>query len=134
MQVTTFGFEDPCPDRIVFPCQTHSSKVTEIVTGLEDLSECDGVWTRRDSKNLEIQNFALGIKTADCAPIAFWDEEKYGIIHCGWRGLVGGIVEEALEIFNPPRSPFRKGGEPDCATAIEQLPDEGGFLSVIPLS
>jgi len=41
---------------------------------------------------------ALGIVTADCAPVLFCDE-KAGVIgaaHAGWRGAVGGILEATI--------------------------------------
>lgn len=84
--------QEETPSGVIFPNQTHSTRIVEIITGQEDLTECDGVWTR-DSQ------FILGIQTADCAPICFWDDEKFGIIHAGWRGLCDGIIENMLEIF-----------------------------------
>lgn len=41
---------------------------------------------------------ALGILTADCAPVLFADPEAkvIGAAHAGWRGAVGGIVEATL--------------------------------------
>jgi len=98
MRVEVFGPEAVIPPGIIFPQQTHSCNIQEIVTGMEDLTDCDGIWCSRDSK------LQLGIKTADCAPIAFWDDHKYGIIHAGWRGLVGGIIENMLEIFDTPEA------------------------------
>jgi copper oxidase (laccase) domain-containing protein len=76
----------------LFPNQTHGTRIVEIVTGTEDLTACDGIWTR-DSQ------FLLGVQTADCAPICFQDSEKFGIVHAGWRGLCDGIIEKMLEIF-----------------------------------
>ncbi len=36
---------------------------------------------------------------ADCAIIAFWDNEKIGICHAGWRGLITGIVDGMVSNF-----------------------------------
>ncbi len=42
-------------------------------------------------------NLALGITTADCAPIAVWTTEgAVAAIHAGWRGLAAGIVGQAV--------------------------------------
>lgn len=39
----------------------------------------------------------LAVHTADCAPIAVVaDAGAIAVIHAGWRGLVGGIVERAV--------------------------------------
>ena len=51
----------------------------------------DGFYTNR-------KNDAYGIKTADCIPLILWNPKKtilFGL-HCGWRGLLFGIVEKAL--------------------------------------
>ncbi len=51
----------------------------------------DGFYTNRKKE-------AYGIKTADCIPLILWNPKKtilFGL-HCGWRGLLAGIVEKAL--------------------------------------
>ena len=41
---------------------------------------------------------ALAILTADCAPIALASPEGViGAVHAGWRGLVAGVVDRAVE-------------------------------------
>ena len=42
---------------------------------------------------------ALGILTADCAPVLLADERAgvVGAAHCGWRGALAGIAEAVLE-------------------------------------
>lgn len=44
-------------------------------------------------------NIILSVTSADCLPIFLFDPVKrvVGILHCGWRGVVKGIVENALE-------------------------------------
>jgi copper oxidase (laccase) domain-containing protein len=40
---------------------------------------------------------ALLVRTADCAPVALASPEGVvAIVHAGWRGLVGGVVEATL--------------------------------------
>jgi polyphenol oxidase len=40
---------------------------------------------------------ALAVHTADCAPVALVaDEGIVGAVHAGWRGLVAGVIEEAV--------------------------------------
>lgn len=39
----------------------------------------------------------IAVQTADCAPIALIAEGgAIGVVHAGWRGLLGGVVETAL--------------------------------------
>lgn len=42
---------------------------------------------------------AIGVWTADCLPVVLWDQEGRGaaILHCGWRGLFGGIIDRGVE-------------------------------------
>lgn len=46
-------------------------------------------------------NIILGIKTADCAPVLFFDEIDgiIGAAHAGWRGALNGIVENTIKIM-----------------------------------
>lgn len=84
-------------DGVIFPGQTHSKNIIEITTGGENLQNCDGLITSN------INNFSLGVKTADCGAICFYDDKKYGILHVGWRGLVDGIIEKMLDFFIKPK-------------------------------
>ena len=95
MQIKTYKPTEKLPENLVLPQQVHGTKIIEIITGEEDLAECDGIWTKDKSK-------LLGIKTADCAPIAFWEDDKWGIIHAGWRGFYDGIIEKMLGNFKNP--------------------------------
>jgi len=44
-------------------------------------------------------NIALGILTADCAPILFADAEArvIGAAHAGWKGAISGVIESAID-------------------------------------
>ena len=46
----------------------------------------------------ERRDVALGIVTADCAPVLFMDLERniVGAAHAGWRGAVQGILEATI--------------------------------------
>ena len=96
MEIKTLSPDQPSPQGLLFPHQVHGNKIIEIKTGQEDLSDCDGIWTAQ--KN----NFPLGVQTADCAPIIFYDDEKYGLIHAGWRGCVNGVIEKMNALFDTP--------------------------------
>lgn len=96
MNVRTFAPHEPLPSGVILPQQTHGTRVVEIITGDENLSATDGIFTHD-------LRFLLGIRTADCAPIAVWDDEKFGVVHAGWRGLVDGIIDNFLENFTAPQ-------------------------------
>lgn len=44
-------------------------------------------------------DLALGILTADCQPVLFADAEAHvvGAAHAGWRGALGGVLENTIE-------------------------------------
>lgn len=45
------------------------------------------------------RHIGLGVVTADCVPVVLYDKVHHAvvIIHAGWRGLVQGVITEALE-------------------------------------
>lgn len=52
----------------------------------------DGVLTDR-------KDLVLVIRTADCTPVLLWNPQKdiIGALHCGWRGILKGIIREAIK-------------------------------------
>ncbi len=41
------------------------------------------------------------VLTADCFPVALYDPDRpvAGLFHCGWRGLVKGILEKGIDLL-----------------------------------
>ena len=50
----------------------------------------------------QVKNTAIGILTADCAPILFYDPQKKIIacVHAGWRGALNGVIKNTVKKFN----------------------------------
>lgn len=42
------------------------------------------------------------VMVADCVPVALVGETRSGVAHAGWRGLCGGVIEEALKALDEP--------------------------------
>ncbi len=77
--------------------QIHGREVVVVddikkIHGIQNLPKADGIVTN-------LKNVAIGIITADCAPIIFYDEENHiiGACHAGWRGAKLGIIQETVE-------------------------------------
>lgn len=71
--------------------QVHGAEVLTITAaGQGSGSEADGAWTRTPG-------CPLAVMTADCAPVVLVAEQGFAVVHAGWRGLVGGIVEVAAQ-------------------------------------
>jgi len=85
--------------------QVHGPVVVEAGAAWDTLPEADAMVTRAPG-------VALGIVTADCAPVLFHDA-KAGVIgaaHAGWKGAVGGVLEAtiaAMEALGATRSGLR---------------------------
>ena len=77
--------------------QVHGDKVVAVddikkIHGTQNLPKADGIVTN-------LKNITIGIVTADCAPIIFYDEEKQviGACHAGWKGAKLGIIQETVK-------------------------------------
>lgn len=73
--------------------QVHSADVVHVTEAWPA-----GAGPRADAMVTERRDVALGIITADCAPILFADRGAgvIGAAHAGWRGAVGGIIEATV--------------------------------------
>lgn len=80
-------------EKIFILHQTHSSQVVSVTSKepFEKTPYADALVTNQS-------NIFLGIKTADCAPVLLADVDNrvIGAAHAGWRGAVGGILENTL--------------------------------------
>ena len=77
--------------------QVHGTEVvvidaTEKIYGNQGLPKADAIVTN-------LPNVAIGLFTADCAPILFFDEEKniVAAAHAGWRGARLGVVKSVID-------------------------------------
>lgn len=93
--------------RLVSLRQVHGPAVVEAEPGWASLPEADAMVTNRPG-------LALGIITADCAPVLFHDPVAgvAGAAHAGWRGAVAGVLEATVEAM------VRLGAEPARITAV----------------
>ena len=81
---------------ICFMEQTHSNEVV-LVTEDNVNTPCfvaDGLVTK-------LSHIALAVMTADCLPLMLLHPETglIAAIHCGWRGIVRGIIPNALHLM-----------------------------------
>jgi YfiH family protein len=81
------------PDRLLTLCQVHSP--TAVVA--------DKPWERTppdaDAIVTSTPGLAIGILTADCAPVLFCDPEARVVAaaHAGWRGALSGVVDATVD-------------------------------------
>ncbi len=48
----------------------------------------------------EIEAAAFGIRTADCVPVLLFSQKGNAALHCGWRGVLGGLLPRILGEFS----------------------------------
>lgn len=79
--------------RLVAGFQVHSADAMLVAEPFDRdaAPKLDGLATRRG-------DIALGVLTADCAPVLLEDAEArvVGACHAGWRGALGGVVEATI--------------------------------------
>jgi polyphenol oxidase len=81
------------PDRLVTCYQVHGPRAVAL----------DRPWRREDRPRADAMvtctpGIALGILTADCAPVLLADAEArvIGAAHAGWRGAVSGVLDATV--------------------------------------
>ena len=75
--------------------QVHGTEIQEWGERPSDPARVDAHLTTR-------QDLALLVLVADCLPVALSGGEQVAMVHCGWRGLAGGILAKAVERFDSP--------------------------------
>jgi YfiH family protein len=88
--------------------QVHSAEVVEVNTPWQP-----GAGPKADAMVTKRGGVALGVVTADCAPILLSDTQAgvVGAAHAGWRGAVTGVIEATVAAMT------RLGARPDRIAA-----------------
>jgi len=88
-------------DKIVMPHQVHGVKAVVVDEQLLKLdSEGRGeVLEGVDALITALPGILIGVSTADCIPLLFFDRQKRvaAAVHAGWRGTVTRIAEHTLQ-------------------------------------
>jgi polyphenol oxidase len=81
------------PDALLGLTQVHGAEVVHAKMGW-----AVGQGPRADAMVTDRPGLALGIITADCAPVLLCDPEAgvIGAAHAGWRGAVAGVLEATV--------------------------------------
>ena len=84
-------------DRVAQGRQVHGTDVKRW-TGPPDGAPLDDV----DGHVTDAAGVGLLVLAADCLPVALASRSRVAMVHCGWRGLAGGILERAVAHFDDP--------------------------------
>ncbi|NDV46227.1 peptidoglycan editing factor PgeF [Paludibacter sp. 221] len=91
------------PERLIIPFQTHGNEIREINESFFQMDESaktdylygvDALFTNE-------KNICIGVTTADCVPLLFYDKHKHVVaaVHAGWRGTCLRIAEKVINTF-----------------------------------
>lgn len=90
-------------DKIIIPYQTHGTEIREIDETFFELNskQKEGFLNGVDALITKLPSICIGITTADCVPMLFFDPVKKVIAaaHAGWRGTCGKIAEKTILTF-----------------------------------
>lgn len=89
----SFIINDLNLDQLAFLNQTHSIDgmvIDQIIPAFDK----EGDYLITDKKSI-----GIGVMTADCLPIVFYDEKSHvaAVAHAGWRGTVAGVAVQTLK-------------------------------------
>jgi polyphenol oxidase len=95
-------------EKLVGLMQVHGADVVEVTEPWQP-----GAGPSADAMVTTRTGVALGVVTADCAPILLSDAQAgvVGAAHAGWRGAVAGVIEATVAAMT------RLGAQPDRITA-----------------
>ena len=89
------------PERVAMGWQVHGADLREWDAAPEGGGFADpgAELDRVDGHLTSAPGVALLVLVADCLPVALAGDGRVAMLHCGWRGLAGGIVERAVAEF-----------------------------------
>ncbi len=112
------------PERVLIGRQVHGTEIQErdaapdpngfAVPGSARPAEVDGQVTRASG-------LAPLVFVADCLPVALAGPDAVAMLHCGWRGLAGGIVAKSVEATGARAAAIGPGIGPCCYEVGEEV-------------
>jgi polyphenol oxidase len=85
--------------RLVRGYQVHGSvirRVTCAAPGQEPLAGASAPTCEADGQATALRGVAMMVLSADCLPVALGCVGAVAMVHAGWRGLAGGVLEEGV--------------------------------------
>jgi polyphenol oxidase len=111
-------------ERVAMGWQVHGTELREWDAAPENggYAAPGAELARVDGHLTTTPDVGLLVLVADCLPLALAGGGRVAMLHCGWRGLAGGIVERALERFDePPAAAIGPGIGPCCYEVGEEV-------------
>jgi polyphenol oxidase len=112
------------PDRVVIARQVHGAEIAregapQDPSPYAEPGQADP--PERDGHVVAESGLAALVFVADCLPVALAGPEGVAMLHCGWRGLAGGIVERGVEATGATAAAVGPGIGPCCYEVGEEV-------------
>jgi YfiH family protein len=128
------------PERIAYALQVHGADLVTVPSSFRG-SFCtesvqkeprDGL-ASADGQVVADPGIAALVFTADCLPVAVRGPGGVALLHCGWRGLAGGIVARGVAAVGATGAAIGPGVGPCCyevgAEVLEAFAGLGGGIA-----
>lgn len=91
------------PEAVALGRQVHGVEIADWDAPPADaLTDAEAARAEVDGHVTALRGLALLVQVADCLPVALATPERVAMVHCGWRGIAGGIVARAVDRFDSP--------------------------------
>jgi YfiH family protein len=101
-----------------FTYQVHGAEVRRITDGDADPARDRFERPRVDGQATNLPGVAIAALVADCLPIAVAGGGAAAMVHAGWRGLRGGVIDAGVTAVRELATHRPEGGEAELAAAI----------------
>lgn len=126
------------PDQVVFALQVHGTRLIDHGEGPNASRGSFGTtyvqkepwdWLpEADGHVVRGPGLAPLVFVADCLPVVLYGPDGLAMVHAGWRGLAGGIVELAAQAVAASSAAIGPGIGPCCYEVGEEVLDAFGDL------
>ncbi|MFL5894138.1 MAG: polyphenol oxidase family protein [Thermoleophilaceae bacterium] len=108
------------PGRIAMGWQVHGDEIREWLEPDAAGAFVDpaGGHVKVDGHLTRVPGLAMLVLVADCLPVALAGDGAVAMVHCGWRGLAGGIVGKAAASMGEPAAAAIGPGIGSCCYEV----------------
>ena len=124
------------PDQVRLARQVHGTDLVDLRGGSPEPEGASETLAESALPQTEADGFLLGVSdretaalivTADCLPVALWGSGGVALVHLGWRGLAGGLLERAVGEVDPVDAVIGPGIGPCCYEVGNDVTDALGL-------
>jgi purine-nucleoside/S-methyl-5'-thioadenosine phosphorylase / adenosine deaminase len=108
------------PENVAMGWQVHGTEIKEWDAPDPDTAFLDpqGGHLKVDGHLTRERDLAALVLVADCLPVAIAGGGSVAMLHCGWRGLAGGLIAKAAERMRTPDEGVTLRQTGDIAAAV----------------